>query len=206
MATNEPVNESTRRNVRAYVRAYVRGLIAGADEVSIPALADATVTHFEGDQQFVREFLQETLPAIVYDEARSVCATTRQNLVFGDVVLSRPAAEERLKQARPRWQMWLEYVGDHHVTVPEMTVPDLRAASDIRRERGEREIRVGEFWGELADRMEAAHSIRVKELFDDDALTDLAVSMRVDIAVVRQFAIRDADGREAIPALTGADE
>lgn len=169
---------------RRQVRTWLREQIADQTEVEIAVLYRRMIAHFAEDPTFVRAWLAETLPAVAYEETRSIVGDTRGgHVLFGDVLLSREATDRRLAASRPRWQLWLEHVGDRHVRLVEMTRNDLLAAASIRRERGETEIRYAELWEELASRLSGKK--RVGDVFTSEEIDALARSLRIQIEVQR---------------------
>lgn len=174
---------------RKQVRAWVRDRIADQSSVEVASLYKEMVTHFSQDREFVSAWLLETLPAVAYEATLQVCAQTRSHIVFGDEILSRGETEVRLKDARPRWQAWLEHVGDRHVRLMDMTKEDLRTAATIRRERGETELRYAELWDELASRIKGRK--KVAEVFTVEQIEDIAAALHISINVRREFVIRE---------------
>lgn len=174
---------------RKQVRAWVRDRIDGESSVEVSSLYREMVTHFSQDREFVAAWLSETLPAVAYDETLRVCAQTRGHILFGDEILSRDETETRLKEVRPRWQAWLEHVGDRHVRLLDMTKEELRTAATLRRQRGETELRYAELWDELASHLRGKK--KVSDVFTVEQIEDLAASLSVSINVKRQIIIRE---------------
>lgn len=175
---------------RKQVRQWVRERIREEAAIEIPVLYKEMVAHFASQPDFVSAWLAETLMPMAYEETRGLCADTRSgHVVFGDTILSREATGERLKQARPRWNAWLEYVGDRHVRLIDMTRNELLTAATIRRQRGETELRLSELWTELASHIKGRKT--VGQVFTPEQIDTLAADLRVDIDVRRQIIIRE---------------
>lgn len=176
-------------STRSQVRTWIRSQIAGQSHVEVRSLYREMVAHFAGNPDFVSAWLAETLPAIAYEETRRVCADTRDHILFGDEILNRDATEERMREVRPRWQAWLEHVGDRHVRLMDMNSNELRTAATIRRTRGENELRIAELWDELASKLKGKK--KVSDVFTPEQIEDLAANLSISVNVRRQIIIRE---------------
>lgn len=168
-------------STRGRIRAWVRAAIADKPAVKLPELTRDLVARFADDREFVMAWLAETLPAVAYEEVQAVCAATRAHIVFGDEVVSRAEFGEHVRQQRPRWQAWLEHVGDRHVRLWEMRRDDLLAAAAEREARGAEEYRRAVLWRELAARLRGRKT--VGEVFTEEEIDVLAASLDVRVEV-----------------------
>lgn len=192
LVAQSPTNGDTgvaRREVRAWVRSQIKD----QSVVDMSTLYRELIVHFSHDQEFIDLWLTETLPAIAYEETRRVIGETRGHVMFGDQLLSRAATDVRLRAARPRWQAWLENVGDRkQKLVMDMNASELLFAAELREARGESEYRVAALWREMRSYLlVAGPDATVRDVFKPEEIDRLAESLHVEISATRTIVIRD---------------
>jgi hypothetical protein len=179
---------------------WITERIADRSEFRISDLVDEALDEFDADWQM--EFAREEIRSAIYRVVqRAVQRTRRQKpsrVRHGDVVVDIMTLRRRLESADRVWGGWMEYVGDRHVLLPEMTRPDLLGAAAVRRGRGARENHLAALWEELADRLpdDTTHLREVASSIDIEKINN---SLRNEDAVaveewtdVQQQAIRNS--------------
>jgi hypothetical protein len=166
------VSESTKQ-----ITAWLDDETDGAREVRIPTLTDAVVDRLLTQPKLLRAFLKECIRPLVYDFAQRFCARTRGHVVLGDDILGREQVDKAIRRLRPRWESWLEHVGDRHIRLVEMTADDLLAAALLRERRAATDVRYAGLWREMAARMAPGQT--VGQAFGEEELVEWFARLRV---------------------------
>lgn len=146
------------QSTRSQLRAWITSELQDQAEIKLPALSQKAIEVFSQQPVFIRSLLEEMLPSMVYDLAKSVVSGTRNNgderqFIAGDSVMTQQAIKERGRQISSRWKNFLEHTGDRHVRLLDMTKSDLLQAAQERRQRGLTELRYANLWEELASKL-----------------------------------------------------
>ena len=150
----------------------------GEPRVKLPDLTAQAIDHFSGQKAFIRAFLAQTLPDMVYEQARIVLRDTRgwgPVIQLGDELISEARFKQRARTLQSRWLGWMERVGDGHINLMAMTRDDLRAAAEHRRTQAMTEMGYATLWDEMAARMKKGQT--VAQRFKPEDIEALRVSL-----------------------------
>lgn len=137
------------------LRRYVRDLIEGQPSVHQSQVEQAAFDRYRNDPRFMDRLLRENVRIVVTSVVTGVISSTRSKpmVLHGDELVERDVLVARLEAAAENWASWLEWTGDRHVRLPEMTAEDLEAAAAIREERGKSDLHRAALWRRLAARL-----------------------------------------------------
>jgi hypothetical protein len=164
--------------------AWMREETEGQSITRLPELTDRTVERLLANQDILRAYLTASVRELTYDFAQRFIGQTRGHVLFGDDLIARPDIPAIASTRRPRWQAWMEHIGDRHVRLFDMMKGELLSAASLREERGHTEYQYAALWRELAGKMTDVQS--VKEVFTEKQVEEIAASLRVRVRVRRQ--------------------
>lgn len=147
---------------RVQIRNWIKGEVEGESEVQLPDLTARAIDHFSGQKAFIRAFLAETLPEMVYEQARTVLRLTRdwgEPILLGDSLVTPEVLARKARVLKSRWSGWFERVGDRHINLMAMTREDLRQAAEHRRTQAMTELGYATLWDEMAARMKKGQTV-----------------------------------------------
>lgn len=101
-----------RKQVKEALAERITESIKRSGSVDIPEVVHDTISHFEQDENFLRELVYEIFYPDGYQQARKIIAQTRNEaaVTHGDEVVARSEFEER---AATRFERWVVNVAPH---------------------------------------------------------------------------------------------
>ena len=161
--------------------------VGAADRLKISDLTERAKERFTVKQDWVDRFVDEALTDMVRSVCRQVVASTRggyKKYIFKDTVLGvQTYAEQTTKEAATlhmklmsKWGQWMEFNGQQHVRLFEMTRQDLLQAAAERERRAERELEIAALWRAMAAQM--TDSVVVRDVFNPAQIEALSVDIK----------------------------
>jgi hypothetical protein len=172
------------KTAKQQLYAWMREETEGESITRLPELTDRTVERLMANQDVLRAYLTGSIRDLTYDFAQRFIGKTRGFVLFGDDLIARQDVPKIAALRRPRWQAWLEHVGDRHVRLFDMMKRELLHAASLREERGQTEYQYAALWRELASGLDDVQS--VKEVYTEKQIEEIAASLRVRVRVRRQ--------------------
>lgn len=174
-----PRQKKGEESTRTQVREWIRQLPEGRKEVNLVELTSGAMEHFMNDENFVQQFMSESLRPMIYELAQ-------ESLAYGRSLYIQQVTKSIQEGKQPRsgiFAKWFEHAGSKHVNLMEMTRRDLFLAAQERQDRGEHELGLARLWRNMASKL-TSPTMKVKTKFKEAEIQEMIEGLKpVDVSI-----------------------